>query len=82
MENPFMCRFSIERMHFRHDTVLQLYFLPVKCNVLANSMVDFGVKARGRLVQREDIEQRAVAFSSLNAFLSVFSLFLNSLDGT
>ena len=69
MENPYICRLSIEIVHFRHVTVLQLYFLPVKCNVLPNSMVDFGVKTRGRLVQREDIEQRAVAFSSLNAFL-------------
>ena len=71
-KNPFICRLSTERVHFRHDTVLQLYFLPVKCNVLPNSMLGFGVKARGRLVQREDIEQRAVAFSSLNAFLFLF----------
>ena len=74
MENLFICRLSTEKVHFRHDTVLQLYFLPVKCNVLANSMVDFGVKTRGRLVQREDIEQRAVAFSSLNAVLLLKAL--------
>ena len=69
MENLFIYRFATERVHFTDVTVLLLYFLRVKCNVLPNSMADFGIKTRGRLVQREDIEQRAVAFSSLNASL-------------